>query len=107
MNQFSLDFTLPVSKVDTNFDRAHNRNALLQDKFFWKVNCLPLDGDFVKCDLQETDFVQSRSDLDNEEKKDDIKELYIHQILEGDSSINYIGLLPLIEELMKKNEWNI
>jgi len=51
LNNFSVDFTLPISLVDINFERAHNRDALLKDKFFWRVNCLPTDGNFTKCDL--------------------------------------------------------
>lgn len=106
LNNFSVDFTLPISLVDINFERAHNRDALLKDKFFWRVNCLPTDGNFTKCDLQETDFQKSRLDDPREEHKNDYRELYIYQILEGDSSIGYIGMIPLIEEYMKINNWN-
>ena len=34
---FDLDFILPVSLVDENMKRAHDRNGLLRTKFWWKV----------------------------------------------------------------------
>ena len=34
---FDLDFILPISLVDENMKRAHNRNGLLETKFWWKV----------------------------------------------------------------------
>ena len=37
VNMFDLDFILPVSLVDENMKRAHNRNGLLETKFWWKV----------------------------------------------------------------------
>ena len=36
-NMLDLDFVLPVSLVDQNMKRAHNRNGLLETKFWWKV----------------------------------------------------------------------
>ena len=37
VNMFDLDFILPISLVDENMKRAHNRNGLLETKFWWKV----------------------------------------------------------------------
>ena len=34
---FGLDFYLPLSKVDENMKRAHRRNAILEQKFFFRT----------------------------------------------------------------------
>lgn len=41
INAFDLDFVLPVSLVDENMKRAHDRDALLTTKFWWKVPAGP------------------------------------------------------------------
>jgi len=38
INTFDLDFILPISLVDINMRRAHDRGGLLNTKFWWKVN---------------------------------------------------------------------
>lgn len=38
VNTFDVDFILPVSLVDENMKRAHDRNGLLDTKFWWKIN---------------------------------------------------------------------
>lgn len=38
INTFDLDFILPISLVDINMKRAHNRDGLLNTKFWWKVH---------------------------------------------------------------------
>lgn len=37
VNTFDLDFILPITLVDENMKRAHNRDGLLSTKFWWKV----------------------------------------------------------------------
>ncbi|KAL4221497.1 hypothetical protein ACF0H5_019754 [Mactra antiquata] len=36
--EFGLDFTIPLSKVDDNLNRASRRNAVLEDVFYFKTN---------------------------------------------------------------------
>ncbi|KAF8443156.1 glutamate-cysteine ligase-domain-containing protein [Boletus edulis BED1] len=38
---FSLNFYIPISKVDENMSRAQKRNAVRQGKFFFRKNVLP------------------------------------------------------------------
>ena len=37
INTFDVDFILPITMVDENMKRAHNRDAVSQTKFWWKV----------------------------------------------------------------------
>lgn len=37
INNFDVDFITPISKVDENFERAHNVDALVAEKFWVKT----------------------------------------------------------------------
>lgn len=37
VSTFDLDFILPVSLIDENMKRAHNRGGLINTKFWWKM----------------------------------------------------------------------
>lgn len=40
-NHFDIDFIQPITKIDENMDRAHLRDAILTQKFWFKVNVVP------------------------------------------------------------------
>lgn len=40
INHFNVDFILPVTMADENMKRAHFRDALLNQKFWFKTDCL-------------------------------------------------------------------
>mmetsp|Transcript_43119 Transcript_43119/g.57048 ORF Transcript_43119/g.57048 Transcript_43119/m.57048 type:complete len:353 (+) Transcript_43119:1160-2218(+) len=61
VNTFDLDFVLPISLVDENMKRAHNRDGLLNTKFWWKVP-VGEDANVTRvAPLRETQFVSSRA----------------------------------------------
>ena len=113
---YDLDFILPISKVDENMERAHDRDALLSTKFWWKI---PAEGQEPEttpvANLLENQFERSNStepeaDVTEEQRKvkDEAryKELYIWQILNGDESIGFKkGLIPLCKEYMALKNW--
>ena len=63
INDFDLDFIIPITLVDENMKRAHMRNALVEQKFWFKTSIYP-DGDensdYQHNDLEKTDFVRSK-----------------------------------------------
>jgi len=71
VNTFDLDFVLPVSLVDENMRRAHNRNAILNTKFWWKVTT-DRDTKIAKlATLRETNFLASNTDQSDELNPED------------------------------------
>ena len=79
VNRFDLDFVIPVSLVDENMKRAHLKDAVLEQKFWFKV---PKQEDAEKINLNElksTNFLKSNSkeETSPNSEKDRIKELYI------------------------------
>ena len=112
VNTFDVDFIMPVSAIDENMKRAHNRDALLETKFWFKIP-RATEADQIRLnELKQTNFVKSNTSKDRaaeteEEEKERIKELYIWQILEGDASVGMpIGLIQMFEEFMKVKGWS-
>lgn len=68
VNTFDVDFVLPISLVDENMTRAHNRNGLLDTKFWWKVNSNDEAPQANVANLQETKFLFSSQTGSNEQK---------------------------------------
>lgn len=68
LNYFDVDFVLPITLVDENFKRAHLRDGLLTQKFWWKMNAIKRDesGKPRKASLEENGFVKARADLDRQ-----------------------------------------
>lgn len=50
INHFNVDFIIPISKSDENMERAHYRDAVLNQKFWVKVNNVKSDK-FTKSTL--------------------------------------------------------
>ena len=40
INHFDVDFIIPISLSDQNMERAHFRDAILNNKFWVNVNCV-------------------------------------------------------------------
>ena len=40
INHFNVDFIIPITMADENMKRAHFRNAIIHQKFWFKTNCL-------------------------------------------------------------------
>jgi hypothetical protein len=61
VNYFDVDFILPITFVDENFAGAHFRDALVNHKFWWKMNAIKRDetGKPRKSNLEDTGFVKS------------------------------------------------
>lgn len=59
VNNFDLDFFMPISLIDENMERAHKRNGLLEQKFWWKTSNCRNGDDYHKNSLEETNFLSS------------------------------------------------
>ena len=114
VNNYDVDFIMPISMIDTNMDRAHKKDGLLTEKFWFKTS--NIKNNYRKNVLSETNFTRSHhdesetssTDSHNAETQDkeEYHELYIHEILAGKESINFKGIYPLIEEFMQDKNYN-
>ena len=96
LTEFDVNFLLPLSQVSENWDRAKNRDAVIEEKFYFRKDIIPKS--YKSNLLSSSDYLVS-----NSEKEADlqIEELTVEQILEGDANINYKGIIPLMEEFME------
>jgi glutamate--cysteine ligase catalytic subunit len=70
---FNLNLYLPISKVDSNMKKAHHKNAVMDEKFWFRTNVFQDNsGPGV------------------------YKELTVNQIINGDD--NFVGLIPLLRK---------
>ena len=67
INEFDLDFIMPISLVDINMDRAHMKNAVVNQKFWFKTSIFPEgpEADYTKSTLELHDFVRSKNTSPN------------------------------------------
>lgn len=110
INEFALDFILPISLIDEGMLTCQEMDALTQKQFWWRVDMFDdPTRDYTSNTLAETNFtrsVPSTGPKDNKPKI--IKKLYIWQILEGDASVHPTytkGLIHLANEYMAKQKW--
>lgn len=115
INNFDVDFIMPISMIDSNMDKAHLRDGLLKEKFWFKTSNIK-DTNYKKTSLSETNWTRSHHDDSDASSQDSVDmtthdkeeyhELYIHEILEGKQSINFKGIMPLIEEFMAEKKYS-
>jgi hypothetical protein len=99
INEFSLDFVMPISLVDSNMLLCQDMDGLIKNKFWFRVDLFD-HGDYHTNTLKQTNFTQSR-------QKDNVKRVYkqlhIWQILLGDVTVHPTfdkGLITLCQEYM-------
>ena len=103
INHFDLNFMVPISTVDANMDKAHKRNAITEQLFEVRTNIVG-DGEKYKSNLlQESNYLKSS---DSGDVGETTALLTLTQILEGEGSINYKGIIPLMEEYMTMNNYS-
>ncbi|KAJ2506367.1 glutamate--cysteine ligase, partial [Coemansia sp. RSA 2052] len=76
-----LNLYIPVTKMDINMERAHSRDAVLREKFFFRRKIYADD---------------SSSDSDSgSEAEDQVAEMSANEIINGSSG--FVGLIPVVE----------
>ena len=104
VNNFDVDFTLPITMIDENMDRAHKRDGLLNQKYWFRTNIVKRKDCYQRNIITSTNFCSSYcpedSPPDADLMEDDFREMTVLEILEGNPALNYKGLYPLFEEFM-------
>lgn len=77
-----LNFYMPLSKVDENMQRAHARDAVLQEKFWFRKNV-----------------------LDNGPAE--VVEMSVDEIINGAPRFDFPGLIPLIRDFVREEQQRV
>ena len=59
INNYDVDLIMPISKIDENMERAHIRDGLLTQKFWFKSNIVSANGSYRENKLKSTDYLIS------------------------------------------------
>lgn len=81
---FGLNFYMPISKVDANMKTAHKRDAVLNDKFYFRKNVFTSPNG------------QSRTPVD-EEKEDECVLMTMNEIINGKVKMKIWHLIAFIK----------
>jgi len=83
IKRYTLDFYIPIERVQENMERAHPRDAVRQERFWFRRDVLGSKGD------------KEPSSGDEEEAA----LMSVDEIVNGSDS--FVGLLPLVERYIK------
>ncbi|QYS99092.1 Glutamate--cysteine ligase [Trichoderma simmonsii] len=102
---FDLNFYIPIKKVDENMERAHNIDAVLKDKFYFRKNPFPprpsrantAFGDDSRPGSAMPSRPGSPGSLPVEEE---YEEMTINEIINGSVDGDFPGLIPIVESYL-------
>lgn len=97
---YNLNFYLPISKVDENMKVAHHRNAILEEKFWFRTNVFregdehSANGDAVGNGQANGSASAAAANHGNYEQ------LSIDEIING-SATGFVGLIPIVRQYLQ------
>lgn len=107
---FDLNFYIPIPKTDENMETAHKRDAVLNDKFYFRKNPFPTryprpysaNGGVTPTGTT-TPAVLSRPPTPTGPVQDEYGLMSVDEIMNGskaDSENNFPGLIPIVESYL-------
>jgi glutamate--cysteine ligase catalytic subunit len=101
-----VNFIIPITKVDKNFEKAHNYNAFEKELFFFRVD--GLRNYHKESKLYENDYLTHGNPLDENYfdknlNSENIKEMTIEEIFCGSEELEYEGLLNIMNNFVDEN----
>ena len=102
LRNYDINFIIPMSMNDTNFEKAHFNNAASKEKFFWRVNGITKEyekwGKYVRKGSFCNSAYKVPEGYESKEKDlESIKELTVDEILNGNEEYGYVGLLKIMK----------
>ncbi|KOS23034.1 Glutamate--cysteine ligase [Escovopsis weberi] len=102
---FDLNFYVPIKRVDENMERAHAVDAVLDQKFFFRKN--PFPSRPSRANTTAGDDSRPGSALPSRSVspgiiavEDEYEEMTIDEIVNGSSTGDFPGLIPLVESYL-------
>lgn len=94
---YDVNFIIPITKVDENFERAYLQDSITEKKFWWRINSIDKDFKNIKHNLIQREFLSTKDGEPISKEIDDqnIKELTMKEIFFGSEEYNYPGILKL------------
>ncbi|KAK3722386.1 glutamate--cysteine ligase [Vermiconidia calcicola] len=100
---FDLNFYLPIPRTTENMETAHRRDAVLNDKFYFRRNPLPPQQPKVNGTSSGTSTPQlqySRPPTPTGPVEDEYELMTVDEIINGKLDDGFPGLIPLVESYL-------
>lgn len=100
-----VNFIIPITKVDKNFEKAHEANAIENQLFSFRIDGLKNYNKDSK--LNENNYLSHGNPLqkgyfDEDLDSENIKEMTLKQIMCGSDEYEYEGLLNIMNEFVEE-----
>ncbi|KFY20024.1 hypothetical protein V491_04047, partial [Pseudogymnoascus sp. VKM F-3775] len=106
---YDLNFYIPITKVSENMETAHKRDAVLEEKFWFRRNPLPtrLPRPYGAGASGTSTPVVSRPPTPTGPVEDEYVLMSVDEIVNG--SAEFPGLIPLVESYLGSTEggWDV
>lgn len=102
---FDLNFYIPIKKVDENMERAHEVDAVLKEKFFFRKNPFPSRPSRANTvaagdDSRPGSAYPSRPATPTGPVDDEYEEMTINDVINGSENGDFPGLIPIVESYL-------
>ncbi|KAK4546775.1 Zn finger-containing GTPase- Activating Protein for ARF [Oleoguttula mirabilis] len=102
---FDLNFYLPIARTTENMETAHTRDAVLNEKFYFRKNPLPkrqpkLNGASRPPSGASTPLQPSRPSSPFGPVEDEYELMTVDEIINGKADGSFPGLIPLVESYL-------
>lgn len=110
ISSIGINLYIPISKIDENMKRAHDRDAVLNQKFYWRKNIVRANAKSDSCDkphfspTEDFTFRALPSGSPNSRLgsvDDEYEEMTMDEIFHGKGDY-YPGLIPLVTHYCDK-----
>lgn len=109
LSSIGINLYIPISKIDENMKRAHDRDAVLNQKFYWRKSILRPSAKSDYCEKPHfntsPDFsyrsLPEGSTINTGNVDEEYEEMTIDEIFHGKGDY-YPGLLPLVHNYIDK-----
>jgi glutamate--cysteine ligase catalytic subunit len=101
---FDLNFYIPIKKVDENMERAHEVDAVLKEKFYFRRNPFPSRPSRANTtfgdDSRPGSAHPSRPPSPGGPVEHEFEEMTVNNIINGSESGEFPGLIPIVESYL-------
>jgi len=101
---FDLNFYIPIKKVDENMERAHEVDAVLKEKFYFRRNPFPSRPSRANTtfgdDSRPGSAHPSRPASPGGPVEHEFEEMTVNDIINGSESGEFPGLIPIVESYL-------
>lgn len=94
---FDLNFYIPIPRTTQNMETAHKRDAVLNDRFYFRKDPFPKKQARSNASGTSTPKLLSRPPTPTGPVEDEYELMTVNEIINGKPDCRFPGLLPLVE----------